>query len=654
MNKFLIFGCLLLVVATPMAATGAALPPIALVPQPARLVQTGEMFVLGPKTVITASPPKDASAIVGMLAERLRAATGYPLPIIAARAGAPSRDNAIVLTTSEADPALGKEGYALTVTGQGVIIRAPQSAGLFYGTQTLRQLLPPDIESGTPTLQTAWPVPGVRIWDRPRFPVRGLMLDSARHLQSVPFIERTIDRIAYEKLNTFHWHLSDNQGWRLEIKRFPKLTQVGAWRDEGGQRYGGFYTQAQVREIVAYAAARFVTIVPEIDMPAHAVAALASYPEIGCTPGPFTVLKMGQGTNDVMCPGKPATYAFVEGVLTEVMGLFPSQAIHIGGDECPKAEWKASPECQALMRQEGLKDETALQNYFTRRIAAFLAAHGRRLQGWNEIRQGGPLPADVIVQQWNDPQAAAAAARAGNDVVASLSSYVYFDYGNDVTPLQKVYAYDPMPAGLDPAQAGHILGPEACLWTESKPTDAVADEYLWPRLTALAEVAWSPLPHDWPDFRARLLAGHYERLARMGLGATDKNPWQDVRQALVDRSDFDWGVRVGGWEPAQMSEQWKIVDWDITRSVQGPGMYQLRLNYEAGAHALATSLVELLQNGKSVAQDTHDGWAGGASRNRVYRLMLGTYDPAAHYAVRVRLRSDGGTDSRGALWLTVP
>ncbi|MDQ2799676.1 MAG: family 20 glycosylhydrolase, partial [Armatimonadota bacterium] len=418
------------------------------------------------------------------------------------------------------------------------------------------------------------------------------------------------------------------------------------WRDDGGRRYGGFYTQAQIRDIVAYAAARFVTIVPEIDMPAHANAALASYPEIGCTPGPFAVLRVGQFTNNVLNPAKPSTYAFVDGVLTEVMALFPSTAIHIGGDECPKAEWKASPECQALMRREGLKDEDALQNYFTRRIAAFLAAHGRRLQGWNEILKGGPLPKDVIVQQWSDPQAAVTAARAGNDVVSSLTRYAYFDYGYNVTSLKRVYSYDPMPPGLTSVQARHILGAEACLWTESKPTDAVANEYIWPRLTALAEVAWSPqAARDWAGFRARLLAAQYERMAQRGV---------DTRQALIERSDFDWGVRVGAWEPSQMSVEWKTLDWDVTSQVHGPGTYTLHLNYEGGADALVMASAELLRDGQSVAHDVHDGRTGAVTSGRVYHLSLGTYDPAAHYAIRVRLRSDGGTDSHGAVWLAGP
>ena len=634
-------------------AAGAALakpPPITVVPRPARLSLTAGAFVLGPQTVLAVPPGPEARPIAEMLAHRLRVATGDPVPVVTVAPHAPTRKNAILFSLTHADPALGPEGYTLTATPSGVLIRAPHPAGLFYGTQTLRQLLPPALESQrggaarVPGIQ--WRVPGVRIWDSPRFPVRGLMLDSSRHFQSAAFITRTLDRMASHKLNTFHWHLSDDQGWRIEIKRFPRLTQVGAWRDEGGRRYGGFYTQDQIRGIVAYAAARYITIIPELDMPAHCNAALASYPALGCIAGPFHVLRVGEFTAHVLDPAKPGTYDFVDGVFSEVMALFPSRVIHIGGDECPKDEWRASPECQALMRREGLPNETALQNYFTRRVAAFFAAHGRRLQGWNEILQGGPLPADAIVQQWNEPRAAAVAAQAGHDVVVSLASHVYFDASNEAIPLKWVYGFEPMPPGLTPAQARHIRGVEACLWTESKPTEAICDEYLWPRLTALAEVGWSPAAlRDWPDFWARLRGGDFPRLAAMGVG---------TEAALLDRSNADWGARVGEWVPSQMSETWETQDWDITPDMHGAGTYTLRLNYEAGADGVRTSSVELRADGQPVALDTHDGWAGGVPHDRTYRLPLKTYDPQAHYTVRVRLRSDGGTDSRGALWLQGP
>jgi hexosaminidase len=633
-------------------------PPIALVPQPVHLVATGGAVVLGPHTVIVVGPGKGIQAVADMLAHRLRTATGYAVPIKPTTPRLAAAAGDILLTTAHADPSLGAEGYQLAATPTHIVIRAPQPAGLFYGTQTLRQLLPAQVESQKRVAGVAWRVPCVQIWDQPRFGVRGLMLDSSRHIQSVAFIKRTIARMAYYKLNRFHWHLTDSNGWRLEIKRYPLLTKVGAWRQENGHTYGGFFTQAEVRQIVAYAAARFITIVPEIDMPAHSEAALAAYPALGCTPGPFHVLDIGEGTANTLCPGKPETYTFVEGVLTEVMQLFPSTIIHIGGDECPKSEWVNSPPCQALMKREGLTSEDALQNYFTRQVAAFLAAHGRRLMGWNEILQGGPLPKSVIVQQWNDPASAASAARAGNDVVCSPTGYMYFDYSNETTPLQRVYAFEPMPSGLTPAQAQHILGIEACLWTEGKTTDAIADPFLWPRVTALAEDAWSPAAsRNWPDFEHRLQTGVFAHLAQMGLGAVpvDGHPTPtEVMQGLLDRADLDRGVRVGGWAPSQMSETWKTVDWDVTKSIQKPGRYTVQLNYDSGADALMVQSVTLLQNDVVVAQDTHPGRTGAVNTDRIYHFAVPTVVPGATYTLRVSLHSDGGTDSRGSLWLAGP
>lgn len=634
----------LLIALTPYKGLSAV--PVTLVPLPAHMTESGGEFLLGPKTIIRVLASPGGLAAADLLARRLRVATGYPLPVKAKTAVGLAPPNTIVLTTAGADLSLGKEGYTLAVTPSTIMIRAPYPAGLFYATQTLRQLLPAQIESQSRCSSIVWRVPGVHIWDRPRFPVRGLMIDSSRHMQSISFLKKTLDEMAYHKLNTFHWHLTDDQGWRLEIKRYPKLTQVGAWRNENGHAYGGFYTQAQVRDIVAYAAMRQITIVPEIDMPAHSHPVLAAYPDLGCTHGPFSVLNVGQYSEDVMNPSKPETYRFIDGVLAEVISLFPSKAIHIGGDECPKAEWKASPECQALIREKGLKDEYALQNYFTRQIAAFLTAHGRRLQGWNEILQGGTLPKDVIVQQWSEPQAASVAAQAGNDVVVSSSSYVYFDSSHDAIPLQKVYAFNPIPADLSPTLAKHILGVEACLWTETKPTDAIANEYIWPRLIAVAEVGWSPVSErDWAGFEARLRSSQYPRLSWMGL---------DTSEALLERSDFNWGVRIGAWTPAEMSEQWSTRDWDVTPFLDGPGQYTIHFNYEGGADAISIASAELLRDGQSTTKDIHPGWTGGVSHGRMYRLSLVDWSRAAHYTLRVQLRSEGGIDSRGALWLAGP
>lgn len=509
--------------------------PVRVVPLPAD-IQTGDgSFTLTPDTRILTDPSDDARRVAALLADALRPATGYALPVQdrSADVAAP----AIVISTEGADAALGNEGYTLHVSREGVRISAPKAAGLFYGAQTLRQLLPPAIASET-RQEAEWSIPGVAIRDTPRFPMRGFMLDSCRHIQSVDFIKRTLDLLALYKINTFHWHLTEDQGWRLEIKKYPKLTEVGAWRGEGKERYGGFYSQDQIREIVRYAAERFITVVPEVDMPGHMLGALAAYPHLGCTGGPYKVRTKWGIEDDVMCAGRETTFEFVEDVLTEVMDLFPSKVIHIGGDESPRVRWKECPDCQERIRAEGLADEAALQNYFTRRVGAFLTEHGRRLMGWNEIMDGGDLPEDVIVHAWIGENTVARAAKAGYEVLDSMHQWYYFDYSYEKTSMAKTYEHDPLPEGLAPEEAGRVLGAQANLWTEYRPTEAAADEYTWPRLLAVAEMGWTPQGRrDWDAFRARLLEDQCERLAHAGLG-DPKTPHSGLAEALKARVDI--------------------------------------------------------------------------------------------------------------------
>jgi hexosaminidase len=410
-------------------------------------------------------------------------------------------DAQIELTTK---PGLGPEGYELTVTPERVIIRASQPAGIFYGKQTLQQLLP-------------GPIPCLHIEDRPRFPWRGAMLDVARHFFPKEFVKRYIDLLALHKLNTLHLHLTDDQGWRVEIKKYPKLTEVGSWRAEtngDGKRYGGFFTQDDLREIVAYAAERHITVVPEIEMPGHGLAALTAYPELSCTGGPFKVRTRWGVEPDVYCAGNEKTFAFVQDVLDEVLAIFPSKFIHIGGDECPKARWKKCPKCQARMKAEGLKNEHELQSYFIRRIEKHLSSKGRRLIGWSEIREGG-LAKNAALMDWIG--GAVEGASAGHDVVMSPTSHCYFDYYQSqdkkaepkaiggFIPLSKVYAFEPVPAKLAPQFHKHILGAQANLWTEYIPTPQQAEYMTFPRLCALAEVVWSPAAaRNWDDFSVRL------------------------------------------------------------------------------------------------------------------------------------------------------
>jgi len=410
-------------------------------------------------------------------------------------------DDAITLTSDDADLTLGNEGYELQVTPTRITVRAPEPAGLFYGSQTLDQLL------------ASRPIPALRMVDRPRFRWRGLMLDEARHFFGKKFVKRVIDLLALHKLNIFHWHLCDDQGWRLEIKKYPRLTEVGAWRAAEGQPYGGFYTQADIHDVVTYARSRFVTVVPEIEMPGHATAALASYPELSCAGGPFDVATRWGIFEDVFCAGNDATFAFLEDVLGEVLELFPSKFIHIGGDECPKTRWKTCSKCQKRIRDERLNDERELQSYFIRRIGRFLNVHGRQLIGWDEILEGGLAP-HAAVMSWRGMTGAVAAARAGHDVVVSPTSHCYLDYSYEKLDLETAYSLDPIPAELTDEQHNHILGAQGNMWTELTPTVVDVERQIWPRLCALAEVAWSPPgQRDFAGFSARLTTHLHQLLA---------------------------------------------------------------------------------------------------------------------------------------------
>jgi hexosaminidase len=423
-------------------------------------------------------------------------------------------------------PTLPAEGYTLDVTPTAVRIGARDSAGAFYALETVKQLLPPAIYREAPTGETAWRVPAVHIEDAPRFGWRGAHLDAGRHFMPKEFVKKYIDLLALHKLNVFHWHLTEDQGWRLEIRKYPRLTEIGSCRTEtvvakefdpyhgDGTPYCGFYTQDEVREVVRYAAERYVTVVPEIEMPGHSRAALAAYPELGCGPGPYAVWTTWGVSDDIFCPGE-RTFAFLQDVLTEVMELFPSTFIHVGGDEAPKTAWKASELAQQVMRREKLKDEARLQSWFIHRIDRFLTSKGRRLVGWDEILEGGLAPG-ATVMSWRGIDGGIAAAKAGHDVVMTPTSHLYFDYyqgdprteplaGGGRVTLERVYSYEPVPASLTPAQARHILGAQGNMWTEYMATTSHVEYMALPRMLALAEVVWSPkAARDWNGFVARL------------------------------------------------------------------------------------------------------------------------------------------------------
>jgi hexosaminidase len=532
---------------------------IAIVPEPASVTIRQGRFVITSRTVIWTD--RAGAAVGRQLARYLEPATGFTLRVVTG--GAPA-NGSIALRRDPSLERLGSEGYVLDVRPARVTVRAPEAAGLFYGVQTIRQLLPPDIFREAVVAKQEWTLPAVTIEDHPRFQWRGAHLDVGRHFMPKEFVKKYIDLLALHKLNTFHWHLTEDQGWRLEIKRYPKLTEVGAWRKEtlvgsnrtpgqaiyDGKRHGGFYTQDDAREIVAYAKARFITVVPEIEMPGHAMAAIAAYPELGVTGEPIEVATHWGVFSDIL-NAEPSTIQFMQNVLTEVLTIFPSRYIHIGGDEAEKSKWKASPRIQARIAELTLKDEHELQSWFIRQMDAFLVSHQRRLVGWDEILEGG-LAENAVVMSWRGTKGGVEAARAGHDVVMAPTSHTYFDYyqspnrdrepiaGGGTIPLETAYSFDPIPADLEPQYAKHVLGGQAQLWTEYMPTPKHVEYMAFPRLTALAEAVWTPPARkDYTDYLQRL-DRHLDRLRLLDVNF---RPLDAAAPATSGRSSGESAVR---------------------------------------------------------------------------------------------------------------
>ena len=410
----------------------------------------------------------------------------------------------------------GPEEYSIDITKKNCTVQANGYNGFLYAVNTLKQLMPVAIFSDNLDPNQSFLMPCVSIKDSPRFAYRGMMLDCSRHFFSVEEVKKCLDIMSLYKLNRLHWHLTDDQGWRVEIKKYPRLTEVGAyrngtmigkdWKSNDGKRYGGYYTQTQLRDVVAYAQKLGITIIPEIDLPGHMVAALASYPNLGCTGGPYEVSTTWGIMDQVLCPGKEDMFNFLEDVFTELMDIFPSEYIHIGGDECPKTAWENCPACQAKIKELGLKDtedhtaEQYLQNYVTARIQKFLNDHGRKIIGWDEILEGD-LAKGATVMSWRGVDGGIKASKMGYDVIMSPTTYLYFDYyqsqnldkeplaiGGDL-PIEKVYSYEPF-EGMDASQQKHILGVQANLWTEYIATPSHLEYMLLPRMLALSEIQW--------------------------------------------------------------------------------------------------------------------------------------------------------------------
>jgi hexosaminidase len=511
-----------------------------IIPQPQQMRLQDGSFVLDTEVVVEITPSTDEALadIANQLIQQLAHANGPTLQLLHGKMTKGTRFIRFALHKNESE---NTESYRLKVTPASIDITAPTRNGCFYGLQTLLQLLPIAVYGQGSLDQISWEVPCLGIYDYPRFTYRGMHLDVGRHFYPVSFIKKFIDLMAIHKLNTFHWHLTEDQGWRIEIKKYPNLTAIGSKRKntikEPYQRnsyepHEGYYTQEEIREVVAYARKKYITIIPEIETPSHAMAALASYPELGCKGKDYEVsTKMGvMFEDDDFCAGRESTFTFLENVLDEVMELFPGEYIHIGGDECPKTMWKSCPYCQARIRNENLKDENELQGYFIQRIEKYLNKKGRKIIGWDEILEGELTP-DATIMSWRGNNGAIAAVRQHHNVIMAPTTPLYFivDQGSSNTDsitmsfikgyntIDSVYGYEPIPAGLNKTEEKYIIGLQACTWTEFMEKSETVEAMVFPRICALSELQWlDKTRKNLIDFKIRLRV-HLLRLDKLNI-----------------------------------------------------------------------------------------------------------------------------------------
>ena len=567
-------------IALAVSCTAPAVREINVIPRPAHLqVEEGSFTIRKSTPIFVEAGNEEIVRIAGFLNERLRTAAGFELEIREADLSAHGKG--ICFLKAE----MPSESYELSVEPERIVIGYGDGAGAFYSLQTLLQLLPVEIFADRKAFGTDWSVPCCQIEDAPRFPYRGMHLDCCLHFFEMDFLKRYIDMMALHKVNRFHWHLTEDQGWRLEIKKYPLLTEKGQWRKEtvigslksgvyDGTPHGGYYSQDEVRELVKYAADRYVTIIPEIEMPGHALAAISCYPELSCGLEEHyeTATKWGI-FKQVFCP-KEETFKFLEDVMDEVFELFPSKLVHIGGDECPKASWKQCEHCQKLIKQLGLKDEFELQSWFITRMERYINSKGREIIGWDEILQGGLAP-NAKVMSWLGEEGGIKAAQQHHEVVMAPYPKYYLDYWQadpdseplamgGPTTLRTMYEYEPVPAVLTPEEAKYIIGVEGCVWTEYMPTPERVEYMAWPRMCAIAEAGWTTCPKDWEGFTRRL-EYHLCRLDNLGVGYCDAfhnpyiefhkdTPYDMVVTISVDAPGAEIRYTLDGSEPAATSQ----------------------------------------------------------------------------------------------------
>jgi hexosaminidase len=670
-----------------------------LIPQPQQMTLRSGVFTLCPSQPIPGAPAQAVTRILvdaasqetgQYLASLLLKSTGYKFQI-ATNSGILPVKRAIVLTTFGALTNLGTEGYELTVAPDSVVIRAPTSNGVFYGVQSLLQCLPPEILGPRPVQGVAWTVPCLYIQDAPRFAWRGWMLDSVRHFFNKDEVKQLLDAMALHKLNMFHWHLDDDSGWRIESLKWPRLTEIGAWRTEimwglnnrsstafdDNERYGGFYTQADIREIVAYAAQRHITIVPEIEMPGHSTAALSAYPQFSCDGGTndcptcFNVphsLNVTSYSGGVFCAARPETMAFLKDVLGEVMGLFPGPYIHIGGDEVNFGNWNKHALDQAKTNALGLTNSPGItamqkyQSYFTQQIADWVKTQGKTMICWSEIMNGGTVT-NAALMDWIDGAGSRAIQAATNqqNVVMTGSAELYLNkwetgtsagtgsgviWSNEppgqsgYVPLSTVYNFEPVPSALISTNnnfTNYIIGMQGNTWAEYIPSLRNMEFKTYPRLCAVAETDWTPKNlKNYSSFTSRLVT-HKQRLTQMGINYNHS------------------GVppQIGGWTPAQITTNYATLTWNFTTNVVSAGEIDVSFCWKSGVNGLNIAWAALEENGVELDRDTHDGstLSGANTIRPAYVLRLRSYRPGATYTLRASVAGRGGANSTGIVYV---
>lgn len=649
MKLNIILGFALFIVTMILSQTVEA-QEINLIPKPQHMELKEGDFAFSPSTTIHAQ--KELLPIVKYFVDVLVAPLGTELKIVGDGTSATTGD--IVFGLVEG---MAPEGYRLSVAKNKIVLTASTPAGIFRGLQTLRQLMPVEAYAQVKQANTSWSIPCVEIEDAPSFAWRGFMIDSSRHFQSLSELLRLIDLIAQYKLNVFHWHLVDGHGWRMESKTYPKLTSVGAWRMQPDyptkgktERYGGFYTQEEIKQLVAYAAERHITVVPEIEMPGHSAAAVASYPElVGCKnvdkvgvhhfyTYPADAQRFPPGGADVFCAGKESTFEFIENILEETYELFPSEYIHIGGDEVVKAQWAKCPDCQKRMNDEGLKNLEELQSYFIKRAEKILAKNGRKLIGWDEILEGG-LPEKSAVMSWRGIAGGVEAAKQGKKIVMSPEQSLYLDRSQSKSPLHPphwpgyvpldvVYNFNPIPQELrDQGKSHLVMGLQGNLWTIFTHTEDLNDLMTFPRLCAISELGWTrESERSYEDFTKRL------EVDKKRLSLQDVNYWVEP----VTHNIASWSPET----KIAVSPRFSKIKYDVSDKIDGNGILHLAFNFQKGAHRVVIKSVKLLKGAKLVAKDVHEGSAGSGHIANVYKLKIEDYSKSAEYTLVAELSID--------------